>query len=172
MPIKLLRKWAPDPNSVRNNKHLGCFSRHLHDPNLWHVNRRSVPGAFSVGLFAAFVPMPFQMILAAALAIPCRVNLPISVGLVWLTNPITMPPIFYGQYHLGAWLLSVPATDVEFAPTWEWLTTEMAAIWQPFLLGVALFAVGSAILGYFGAQLVWRLHVWRYLLRRRARKKA
>jgi uncharacterized protein (DUF2062 family) len=26
---------------------------------------------------------------------------------VWITNPITMPPIFYGCYKLGAWILDV-----------------------------------------------------------------
>jgi len=55
----------------------------------------------AVGLFCAFVPLPIQMLLAAAAAIIFRVNLPISVGLVWITNPVTIPPMFYFCYKVG-----------------------------------------------------------------------
>ena len=69
MAKKLIRRYLPDPHKIRDHKHLRLFGTLLHDPNLWHLNRRSVSGAFAVGLFMAFVPMPFQMIPAAALAI-------------------------------------------------------------------------------------------------------
>lgn len=171
MPIRYFRKWVPNAEVVRNHKYLAWFSQHLHDPNLWHFSRRSVPGAFSVGLFAAFIPLPFQMILAAAMAIPCRVNLPISVGLVWLTNPITMPPIFYAQYHLGAWMLSTPPTaNIDFNFSWDWMTSELSTLWQPFLMGTLLFAIGGALIGNVAVRLAWRMHVWHYLSRRRLRK--
>ena len=78
MAKKLIRRYLPDAHKIRDHKHLRLFGTLLHDPNLWHLNRRSVAGAFAVGLFMAFVPMPFQMIPAAALAILLRVNLPIS----------------------------------------------------------------------------------------------
>jgi uncharacterized protein (DUF2062 family) len=48
-----------------------------------------------VGLFCAFIPVPFQMLLAAPSAIIFSANLPVSIALVWITNPITMPPIFF-----------------------------------------------------------------------------
>ena len=98
MPKRFLKRYMPKEHDIRNHKHMRYFGKLLHDPNIWHLNRRSVAGAFSVGLFMAMVPVPFQMILAAAAAIPCRVNLPISVGLVWITNPLTMPAIFYFCY--------------------------------------------------------------------------
>ncbi|WP_159217560.1 DUF2062 domain-containing protein, partial [Klebsiella pneumoniae] len=81
----------------------------LYNPNLWCLNRRSAAGAFAVGLFMAFVPLPSQMIMAAGLAIVLGVNLPLSIALVWITNPITMPVIFYFTYKLGAWLMGTPA---------------------------------------------------------------
>ena len=42
----------------------------------------------AVGLFVALMPIPLQMAVAAAIAILVRSNLPISVSLVWLTNPV------------------------------------------------------------------------------------
>jgi uncharacterized protein (DUF2062 family) len=123
----------------------------------------------------AFVPIPFQMIPAAALAIWRRVNLPISVGLVWITNPLTMPPIFYFAYKLGAWILGVEVNTQNFDISWEWIKTELVTIWEPFLLGCLICAVVSAVVGALGIRLLWRLNVirqWEHRKKSRAVKTA
>ena len=38
----------PDHKLIREHKHLRIFGSMLHDPNLFHLNRRSVAGAFAV----------------------------------------------------------------------------------------------------------------------------
>ena len=119
MPRRLIKRFMPDPALIREHKSLRFLGTLLHDPNLWHLNRHSVARAMAVGIFAAFIPMPFQMLLAAFLAINVRSNMPISVGLVWLTNPITMPPVFYCTYQLGAWLMNVPARTLPDELTWN-----------------------------------------------------
>jgi uncharacterized protein (DUF2062 family) len=167
---KSIKRIMPDHQMIRNHKHLRIFGALLHDPNLWHLNRRSVAGAFAVGLFMAFVPVPFQMVLAAAAAIVVRVNLPLSVVLVWITNPLTMAPMFYGTYKLGAWLLNRTPHHFEFQLTFEWLGHELGSIWQPFLLGCFVAGLASAILGYTVIRLLWRWHIVRaYQERRRKR---
>ncbi|MEX2163968.1 MAG: DUF2062 domain-containing protein [Sulfuricaulis sp.] len=175
MAKKIIRRFMPDVHIIRNHKNLKFFGKLLHDPNLWHLNRRSVSGAFAVGLFMAFVPMPFQMIPAAALAILFRVNLPISVALVWITNPITMPPVFYFTYTLGTWILDKPVLDIEFEISWDWITYELHRIWKPFLLGSLLTAAVCAAAGYFTMRALWRWHVvreWEQRKNRRTQKKA
>lgn len=173
MAKKLFRRYLPDHHKIRDHKHLRLFGTLLHDPNLWHLNRRSASGAFAVGLFMAFVPMPFQMIPAAALAILFRVNLPIAVALVWITNPITMPPIFYFCYSLGAWLLDTPVHAVGYEFSWEWATTELIRIWKPFMLGSFLVAAVCSVVGYLGIRALWRWHVIRdWEKRKRERAKA
>ena len=171
MPKKFIKRWMPSHETVRNHPHLNkVFGTLLHDPNLLHLNRRSVTGAFFIGLFMAFMPIPFQMIPAAACAIWLRVNLPISIGLVWITNPITMPPIFYFAYKVGAWTLGQPAAANNFNVSWEWLQTELAAIWEPFLLGCLIVAMVSAILGATFIRLLWRLNVVRQWERRKKQR--
>jgi uncharacterized protein (DUF2062 family) len=168
---KILKRYLPDAQTIRDHKHLQMFGTLLHDSNLWHLNRESVSRAFAIGLFMATVPMPFQMVPAAALAILFRANLPISVVLVWVSNPVTMPPYFYFCYKVGTWVLGIPTTPFHFDLSWEWLGSELLSIWQPFLLGC--FIVGSvlAVTSYFAMHGFWRWHVVRNWERRKQRRK-
>ena len=160
MPRHLLKRYAPDHDVIRNHKHMQLFGRLLHNPNLWHLNRRSVSGAFAAGLFWAMMPIPMQMIAAAASAILFRVNLPVSVGLVWITNPITMPPIFYFNYLVGSLIFPGCALDMDdFQMSAEWVSHSLGEIWQPLFLGSLIVGTVLAIIGYTGMRLFWRWHV-------------
>jgi uncharacterized protein (DUF2062 family) len=172
MPRKFIKRYLPNHQHVRDHKHLRFFGTLLHDPNLWHLNRRSVSGAFATGLFMAFVPVPFQMVFAAAIAIGVRVNLPISVGLVWITNPLTIPPLFYFAYKVGVWVLGTKAQHFQFELSFHWLMGEMGEIWRPLIVGSLLVAVTSGALGYLSVRLLWRWHVIRQLEERRRRRAA
>lgn len=171
MPRRFIKRYMPDHKKIRSHKHLKFLGTLLHDPNILHINRRSVSGAFSVGLFMAFVPVPFQMILAAVGAIVARVNLPISVGLVWITNPLTMPPMFYGAYKVGAWTLGLPTREIQFQLSGEWLIHELGAVWQPFLLGCLVCGVVCAVVSNIAIRGFWRLHVSRNWRNRRAERR-
>ena len=170
MPRRLFKRYMPDPASIREHKSLRFLGTLLHDANLWHLNRHSVARAMAVGLFAAFIPIPMQMLLAAVLAVWLRANMPISVSLVWLTNPITMPPVFFCTYQLGAWLMNVPARTLPDELTWEWISGQLSTLWQPFLLGsvVAGLALGAA--AYCLTMLYWRWWVARQWRRRKQQR--
>ncbi len=169
MPKKFLRKCLPDPHKITQSKSLSIFGNLLHEPNLWHMNRKSVSMAFMVGLFFMWVPLPSQMILAAGAAILLRCNLPISVALVWITNPVTMPAMFYAAYILGNWMLGLPPSNIEFEASFDWIAQQMEAIWQPFLLGCLTLGIISSSLGYVGIRLIWRLHILKYLKNKKVR---
>ena len=107
MPRRLFKRYMPDPESIRSQKSLRFLGKLTHDPNLWHLNRHSVSRAMAAGLFAAFIPMPMQMLLAAGLAVWIRSNLPIRrIGLADQSDHDA--PGLYCTYKLGAWLMQVP----------------------------------------------------------------
>jgi len=173
MVKKYIKKYIPDHGKIKSNPQLNrIFGRLLHDPNLLHLNRHSVTGATFIGLFMAFMPIPFQMIPAATFAIIFRVNLPISIALVWISNPITMPPIFYFSYLVGTWILGTELIEIEFHVTMEWFSTRLIEIWQPFLLGSIVVGLVIAIIGTISIRLLWRLHIISNLKKRKLRQKS
>lgn len=159
MPKKLIKRYMPNHETIRDHKHLQFFGDHLHNPNLWHLNRYSVSGAFAVGLFCAYIPVPFQMVIAAALAILFCVNLTISVALVWITNPITMPALFYFAYLVGAWAMQLPDTVDHSEFSVDSVLEGLGEIWEPFLLGCFISGTLLAIIGYVGIRLLWRINI-------------
>lgn len=159
MPKKFFKRIFPSPEQIQANKSLRFLAPLFAKPNLWHLNRRSVARAFLVGLFSAFIPIPFQMVLAAGIAFVANANVPISVGMVWLTNPVTIPPIYYATYKLGEWILNTPPHDFHMELSMNWVLNELGAVWQPLLVGCLTAGVVLGGTGYFLIRLFWRLHV-------------
>ena len=159
MPKKIIRRYLPSEETLKNSKSLGVFGRTIFASDLWHLNKRSVSSAFSVGLFCAFFPVPFQMAIAAAIALFLRVNLPISVALVWLTNPITITPMFYFAYLVGTWTLGTPVNEFHFELSIDWLKDGFLLIWQPLLLGCFICGTVLSVLGNITVRILWRLHI-------------
>ena len=160
MPKKLLKRYIPDPAELRQNKYLKVFARFLEDPNLFHMNRRSVANAFLSGLFWAMIPMPVQMVAATITALLIRgINLPISVALVWITNPLTMPPMFYFNYLVGTWILGEPENSPQFEASLEWLVTLAENNWYHLYFGSFVVGAVSGIVGYFGIRWYWRYYI-------------
>ena len=164
-----LKRVTPDRGRFHDHKQLRVFGKLLHDPNLWHLNRRSVSGAFAVGLFVMYLPPFGQMVIAAAGAIALRVNLPISVSLVWITNPITIPPMYYLSYRMGIWILGIrsskPPPDLDFWLEWRnWME-----IIAPLTVGGLVCGIACAAIGYFTVQGIWRWNLIRQIKLRKER---
>lgn len=172
MPKRFFKKLLPAPSKLRSDAKFRVISGYLHDANLWHLNRHSLTGAMAIGLFVAFIPIPFQMLLAAALAILFRVNLPLCVLLVWITNPLTVAPIFIFAFKVGVWALDIPAGSIDFNLTSEWMKESLPAVWKPLLTGSLILSVAASMVGYFGTHILWRFLVLNKWRQRRLAKKA
>jgi uncharacterized protein (DUF2062 family) len=179
MPRKFFRKYLPDAQAVRSRRLVAPFSRWLHHPNLWHLNRRSVPGAFAIGLFAGLIPGPLQMLGALLLAVPLKQNIPVALVTTLYTNPLTIVPLYLIAYHYGALMLGHEpgGTITPFEMDWsDWIgSMQLMADWclalgKPLALGLVALALTLAAAGYFAVRIGWRLHViaaWRGRARRR-----
>lgn len=170
MPRRTLRRFLPQPHFIREHRSLRWLSALLHDPNLFHLNRRSVSLAAFVGVFVGFQPLPMHMLAAAALAVWLRCNITLAVVCVWVSNPLTLPALLFLQYELGAKLLgiSIDASHVEWSV--EWLEQSLHEVWEPLFLGSVLSGLVAAGFAWGGTRLLWRTVVQlRWRARRRAR---
>lgn len=124
-----------------------AISRPIANRALWIPCRDTVASGISIGLFFAMMPMPFQMVPAALLAMRARANVPFAIAACWVTNPITTGPVLWGQSVLGQWM-----RDVLGVPMPHFL--EQAAFHLP---AVGTFNAASFILGVITSGVVLAL---------------
>ena len=177
MSIRRLRRLLPNKALLRQHPVLGKFGSWLSDPKIWRFQRASVALALALGLFIAWIPMPVQMLIAGALAIWLRINLPVAVAAVWVTNPLTAVPMFYTAYRLGHWILDdglpMQPEPLHEISHWQWLLDAIGQTWAPFSLGCFILGCISALLGMIVVNILYWLS-WRHTRYRRAgrRRKA
>ncbi len=171
MPKAFFKKYSPNPKQLKENKALGILGGRLYRENLWHLNRHSVAKAFAIGLFCTWLPFPFQTVIAASLAVYFCAHIPLSVVLVFVTNPSTIPPMFCFAYWLGNKILSREVGDFNLELSWEWFTTGLLQVWQPLLFGSFILGIISSVLGYITIQLLWRYNIKRRWEKRKIRRK-
>jgi uncharacterized protein (DUF2062 family) len=172
---RLLRKYLPDHESIRNNRWLRPFESWLLHPRLWHLNRHSAAGAVAVGMFCGLIPGPLQMIGAAASALVLRVNLPLALVVTLYTNPFTIVPLYLAAYQLGRLLIgdsggfvAPPAFSVGAFTGWaEAMQVWMLAVAKPLAVGLIALASSLSALGFVVTSAAWRLYLIRAWRRRR-----
>ena len=179
MPRKFFRQYLPSHDSVRKHRFIARFGHLLEHPNLWHLNRRSVSGGVAIGLFSRLVPGPLQMLTAALLAIPLRMNLPVALLTTLYTNPFTIVPLYVAAYWIGSLLVGDAAGPMAHPPEFSWthagewmhaMADWALALGKPLAIGLVALACGLAAIGWVTVRLVWRTVVilqWRHRARLR-----
>ena len=163
MPRRLIRKLSPHPDKLRQRWIFRVFGSRLADMHLWATSRRSITGAFGTGIAICFIPLPVHMPLALLSALLWRLNLPVLVATVFIVNPLTMVPIYYGAYRVGAAAVGQVATGFAFQLSWDWLQNGLGPLWKPFLTGCLLCGLILGYAAYAGLELVWRCNTVRRL---------
>ncbi len=118
--------------------------------------------------------MPFQMVAAAFFALRFNANIALSVALVWFSNPLTMPPIFYAEYLLGAWILDIPYASFHYELTLSWFKDKLYVIVLPMYVGAILVGLVLSASSYHFIHWIWKrsaLKKWQKRLEDRASKK-
>ena len=129
----------------------------------------------AIGIFVTFLPLiGIQMVVSFSLAWLCRANKVVGVPLVWISNPLTMVPIYYPCYALGCRLLN-SSTDEwqQVYPNFIALFDEPAASWAeifsfcwqhllgfvtPLFLGSFIVATVLGITSYYVSLLAIRAY--------------
>ena len=140
----------------------------------------------AIGLFVTLLPLiGFQMMLSVFLAWLFRANKLVGVPLVWISNPLTIIPIYYPSYWLGCKLLGTPVVNDEWEKlkvNWATLQAEPGVTWGekvgfwwesllefigPLGLGSLVVASVAGILSYYISLFVirnYRLKRWGQLM--------
>jgi uncharacterized protein (DUF2062 family) len=168
MPRRWIKKFAPHPQAILERWPLRVFKSHLADPKLWTLHRRGVTAGFGAGLAICFMPLPVHLPLATLVALTWRINLPTIIATTLIVNPLTMVPIYYCAYRVGAAISGARVHRFGFRLSWDWLQHGLGPMWQPFLLGCLVCAVVFGITGWAILEFIWR----RQVLHRRGTRQA
>lgn len=168
MPRRLLKKFIPAPNFLRERWFLRPFGERLHNPQLWTLHRRGVTPAFGAGLAICFVPLPVHLLLACTSAVVFRLNIAVICATTFLLNPFSAVPVYYAAYRVGAALMHAPRQHFRFVPTVSWFRHGLVPVWRPFVLGCLVCAVVMGVLGWAVLEILWRMQVKRRYRRRHA----
>ena len=146
-----LKKYSPK----RENVNLGWLNKHLTDPELWKWNKKSIAKGLAIGLFCAFLPVPIHILLAGILAVTFSANLLLSLLVVWVNNPITIVPIFYFTYKLGASIIGVEM-DPEFEFSFGYLMDNFWSATLALWVGGLITSIAASTLGYFSVISIYK----------------
>lgn len=167
MPRRFFKKFAVKRDWFHGRWYLAPFDHLLHDHNLWGIRRRTVVPAFAAGLFIAFIPLPGHVLLAVLAALALRVNIPIAAVTTFVSNPVTIGPMYFFAYRMGFHLLDLEPQPFEFEMSLAWVTASFGNVWQPLILGCLLLGTALSLLGYISLDLLWRASIADYLARKR-----
>lgn len=167
---QFFQTWLPSPQKVANMKFMRIFGRSTLNPVLWYVNRKSITRAVFIGTFFGFLPIPFHSILIVAAVLLLEVNLPLALALAWLSNPLTLVPILYVGFWIGAKIFKVQMIDKDMMlgvlhQISNWIKSFGHAhvdlsLAKILISGLIIEALFFAVLFYAMTEISWRLSVY------------
>lgn len=150
--------------TLRDRQHLAAMpgarwlAPILAQPQLWRLDRRRVAAGLALGVFFG-VLIPVGAIFVAGLAAwLLRSNLPGAVLGTFVSNPLTLAPLYALAYGAGALVLGVdPAAE----------PLSISTVGKPFAVGLVMLAALGAAAVYASVHAVWRRTLWRRAAKRR-----
>ena len=162
--IRRLKKWMR-PLPRRSNVHrypvLKWFAKTAYDRSyLWSFKGNAMVQALFWGIWIAMLPIVgIQMIVVFLLALIVRANLPLIVALQWISNPLTMAPIYFADYEIGLLILELFGVDYGrnklLTAEFDWSGMEFADLWElvdtfpPMMAGGSVVGISLGVLAVF-----------------------
>lgn len=124
----------------------------LFAPELWRFSKHEVAAGLALGLFIGFTPtMGVQFFLTVLAAYFLRVNIPVALAGVLVTNPVTAPIIYPLEYQIGIFL----AGPAEPAQLEGGKLIAFLGHAKPLWAGSLVVAIAMAVAGYGAVRLLW-----------------
>lgn len=163
--LKNLRKHLPTAKEIQQYRYLHIFGDNLKQPELWSFTRQSTATGIAIGLFCAFLPMPFEMVPAIFLAIYLRGNMPFALAGIWISNPLTWVPLYTPCYMLGAYIINIQPVDISKITILQF-GWHYVALWLGCLIVGLVLSLGT----HFIISFTWRSQIrQRWKLRKQTR---
>jgi len=127
----------------------------------------------AIGIFLGLTPtVGLQMITVMLLSVITRrffrFNVMAALMAVYISNPITIVPLYWGLYKLGTLFVGGEVTRAQFAATleytsfsewWNTVSDLCVSLGQPLLVGTAIVAIPCGLLTY--PLMLWLLRWFR-----------
>ena len=158
---------------VVDYRHAGALKRtfaRFFSSGMMEFNVRSLVVGGGIGMFWAFIVMPFQMIPAAICCYFLRGNLPLAVLLVWLSNPLTYVPILVFEYQVGALLLQREAAALpllhEYSDNIAFIFQQVGSMLFVGMMVTALtMTLAGFVIGYVLSKYLRRAYIQHFIHR-------
>lgn len=171
--IRRLKRWMR-PLPRRSNIHkypvLKWFASTAYKRSyLWSFKGNSIKPALFWGMIVSFSPLVgIQMLVVFFLALLLRANLPLIVALQWISNPLTMGPIYFSDYKIGCIVLELIGFHVEenllLSRNYDWgdfRFEDLLALldtFPPMFIGGGIIGVFFGVLSVFSYNLMAKLY--------------
>ena len=130
--VKRLLRPLPRRATIHRYPGLGWFAKFARRrAYLWSFRTSAVIPALWAGNILAFLPLyGIQLALACGLALVLRANLPVLIGLQFLTNPVTVAPVYFVCFQFGHLFLKLLGVE-----TFQLNIHELKAVLEAFMEG-------------------------------------
>lgn len=151
----MLRKTLK--NTTKHPKVTNFLNKYNIPKDYFSASRKMIGKGVALGIFIAFIPMPMQMLAVLFFTPFFRFNVPIAIAMCWITNPFSMPFVYYIEYLTGSFLLGLKMEPVQV--TIEWFSNNIFKIFIPLYAGALFYSIIGSICGNFFVNRFWRKSV-------------
>ena len=127
---------------------------------LWSFKGKEVRSALFFGIWISMLPIVgIQMLVVFFFALLVRANLPIIVALQWISNPLTMGPIYFADYKIGMTLIELMNLDYPgnrlLSSDYDWAQFSYRELlrlldtFPPMLVGGSVLGISLGVIAVF-----------------------
>jgi uncharacterized protein len=170
-----LRGLEPRVLQTLNGPLLGRLRPWLDGHDVFSFTREPLARGVAIGILCGLIPGPLQVLGSIGMCAWLRGNIIAAVIATAYTNPLTIVPLYWLAFQIGAAILPgthvMPHLDMHHESFTQWasgMVEWMMALGWPLLLGLPILGVVLAASMYGLVQLMFLLPVWRRARRMRA----